>query len=122
MGFNAAVIAAADGDGFSVASSAFPGGSMDESTSKGSGSNTNKSGKNEPPPVVINKETRNVYCAKLVMIAVLSMTAVASALTTYMFTTNEEVDRFETDVSHFHRLVVSMVQGLGASMVYRRCV
>ena len=68
-----------------------------ESTSGGSSSN-NKSKAVEPPPVVINRETRNVYCAKLVMIAVLSMTAVASAMATFLFTTNEVDGDFEEQV------------------------
>jgi hypothetical protein len=59
---------------------------------------SNKGVKNGPPPVVINKETRNVYCAKLVMIGVLAMTAVASAMATFLYTANQVDSDFEQRV------------------------
>ena len=72
----------------------------DFSTSR---SSSKPSGKaiNEPPPVVVNKETRDVYCAKLVMIGVLSMTAVASAMATYLFTSNEVDSAFQHSVRFY---------------------
>jgi hypothetical protein len=78
-------------DNDSIASSAL---SEEDITSRYSSSrsrshSSSKSRKNEPPPVTVDIETRNVYCAKLVMIGVLSIAAVASSMATFLHTTNE---------------------------------
>lgn len=53
----------------------------------------------DPPPITVDMETRNVYCAKLVMIGVLSIAAVAVAMTTFLITSGQVETEFQQRVS-----------------------
>lgn len=67
-------------------------------SSSGHSSRSSSKRRNDPPPVEVDIETRNVYCAKLLMIGVLSMAAVASAMATFLFTTNDVESDFQSKV------------------------
>lgn len=90
---------AKDVEGSVASSSAFSIDRGNRSSSGDSSSRASSKRKNEPPPVEVDMETRNVYCAKLLMIGVLSMAAVASAMATFLFTTHAVQNEFDSKVS-----------------------
>ena len=54
----------------------------------------------DPPPVAVDTETRNVYCAKLVMIGVLSIATIAVAMTTFLVMSGQVEAKFKQRVSN----------------------
>lgn len=88
-------------DAVSVASSSQFSSDVGGHSSSSASNRTGAKRQNQPPPVEVDVETRNVYCAKLLMIGVLSMAAVAASMATFLFTTNDIERTFQSKVGNY---------------------